>query len=191
VREFALMLNFLLTFDEKKMLKPQIQNDFSFYKRTLSKQNEAHLNDLDWAVSLDSAGLVSMFLAQAVPLMKEVATQLSNNMQSLKVLAIFANACLDLLKANKFGKDADSRKLALRAMTAALVIYDHGNTQHGAFQRRSATKGQKIVSMIASDYVNLYGDSDHVDGLTNIIKYATRTFDANNTPQSIKNLFDE
>ena len=48
------------------MLQPQIQNDFSFYKRTLNKQNEDYLNDLEWSVSHEKAGFVSMFLAQVL-----------------------------------------------------------------------------------------------------------------------------
>ena len=117
LREFALILDFLLTFDQKKMMEPQIQNDFSFYKRTMSKQNEAYLSDLDWnAVSQEKAGFVSMFLAQSIVMMKEVAQNIGNNKRCLKVMAIFCNTCLDLLKENKFGKDAESQELALRAV---------------------------------------------------------------------------
>lgn len=192
VHELALILDFLITFDQKKMMQPQIQNDFSFYKRSLSKQNEAYLSDLEWSVSNEKAGFVSMFLAQAIPLQKEVATQLANNQQSLKVLAIFCNACLDLLKENKFTEDEESQWLALRAMTAAFVIYDHGNA-NGAFQRNSHTKAQKVISMIAHDYVTLYGEKEHEDikGLVNIIKFATMHFNDAGTSASIKNLLDK
>jgi len=189
VRELALMLDFLLSFDQKKMMEPQIQNDFSFYKRSMSKQAEAHLSDLEWSVSNEKAGFVSMFLAQAIPLQKEVATQLDP--ACLKILAIVCNACLDLLKENKFGKDADSQRLALRAMTAAFVIYDHGNTECGAFSRRSMTKANKIVAMIAKDYEQLYGNKEHTQGLGSVIKFATANFNDAATPASIKNAFDD
>ena len=197
--EFALILDFLLTFDQKKMMQPEIQNDFSFYKRTLSKQNEEYLKDLEWSVSNEKAGFISMFLAQAIPLIKEVSNTLSNNKQSLKILAIFCNSAYSLLKENKFKKDTKSQLLALRAMTASFIIYDHGNQEFGAFQRKSDTKAQKIVSMICNDYISLYGDEDNdnndikqeINGLKNIIKFASIHFDDNNTSQSIKNMINQ
>jgi len=191
VRELALMLDFLLSFDQKKMMEPQIQNDFSFYKRSMSKQSEAHLSDLEWSVSNEKAGFVSMFLAQAIPLQKEVATQLAMDPACLKILAIVCNACLDLLKENKFGKDGDSQRLALRAMTAAFVIYDHGNTECGAFSRRSMTKATKIVALITKDYEQLYGNKEHLAGLANMIKFATANFNDKDTPASIKNALED
>jgi len=102
------------------------------------------LSDLDWnAVSQEKAGFVSMFLAQPIVMMKEVAQNIGNNPQCLKILGICANACLDLLKENKFGKDSESQQLALRAMVSAFVIYDHGNSEFGAFQKKSHTKEEK------------------------------------------------
>eukprot|EP00485_Elphidium_margaritaceum_P013968 CAMPEP_0202730366 /NCGR_PEP_ID=MMETSP1385-20130828/186602_1 /ASSEMBLY_ACC=CAM_ASM_000861 /TAXON_ID=933848 /ORGANISM="Elphidium margaritaceum" /LENGTH=351 /DNA_ID=CAMNT_0049396639 /DNA_START=27 /DNA_END=1082 /DNA_ORIENTATION=- len=185
--EFATILDTILTFDQKKMRCPQIQNDFSFYKRNLGKRHEAWLNDLQWSVSNEKAGFISMFLAHALPLQKEVATQLASNAQCLKVLAIFCNACYDLLKENKFKDDAASQQLALRAMTAAFVIYDHGN-EAGAFQRSSLTKAAKIVAMIATEYVSLYGNKEHTDALGNMIKYGTIHFNDAQTPMNIKNM---
>lgn len=189
VREFALILDFLLKFDQTKMMKPQIQNDFSFYKRTMSKQNEDYLSDLEWPVSQEKVGFVSMFLAQSIVMMKEVAQNIGNNKKSLKCFAVFANACLDLLKENKFGKENNAdTKLALRAMVSAFVIYDHANSEFGAFQKhkKSQTKAQKIIAMIVTNYANLYGKKKDNEGLINIIKFATANFST--APASIKNL---
>jgi hypothetical protein len=42
VKQFAEVLGFVLSFDEQKLKNPSIQNDFSYYRRTLSrlKMNE-------------------------------------------------------------------------------------------------------------------------------------------------------
>ena len=145
-------------------------------------------------------------------MLREVATQMAGNAQCLKILAIFANSCYSLLKENKFKKDEASQELALRGMVAAFVvcnkfplyscpilpvsypcslqIYDHGNTDLGAFQRRSDTKAQKICNMVAKDYSSLYGNDKHCEGLDAIIKYASANFSAQTTPASIKNAFE-
>jgi hypothetical protein len=41
-KQFAELLQFVLAFDEQKLKNPSIQNDFSYYRRTLSrlKMNE-------------------------------------------------------------------------------------------------------------------------------------------------------
>ena len=113
---------------------------------------------------------------------------------------------MDLLKENKFKKDKESQLLALRAMVASFVIYDHGNIEYGAFQRKSHTKAQKIISMICNDYMQLNGniiddnisdndDNDdqlkqEINGLVNMIKFASAHFNDATTPASIKNLIN-
>ena len=111
------------------------------------------------------------------------------------------------MKENKFKKDKESQLLALRAMVASFVIYDHGNSEYGAFQRKSHTKAQKIISMICNDYVQLNGgniDDDNddandndddqlkqeINGLVNMIKFASAHFNDQSTPASIKNLIN-
>ena len=37
VKQFAQVLQFVLAFDEQKLKNPSIQNDFSYYRRTLSR----------------------------------------------------------------------------------------------------------------------------------------------------------
>ena len=41
VKQFAKILDFALEFDEFKMLKPGIQNDFFFYKRIMNKMTKS------------------------------------------------------------------------------------------------------------------------------------------------------
>lgn len=43
VRQFAKVLEFILKFDEYKMLNPALQNDFSYYRRTTQRSRHSEL----------------------------------------------------------------------------------------------------------------------------------------------------
>jgi len=190
-KQVVILLHHLLICDENKMLQSQIQNDFSYYKRMLTKaQSEAYLQNIEIPVDSEQSSHISMFLAYAIPSLKEVANNFKEQQQSLTILATITNAILDLLRANKFINHLDDAKIAVRAMLASFIIYDHA-TVTGAYQRRSTTKAQKIVQMIVIDYETTYGNKDDVAGLTNIIKFSSLHYADDTTPNSIKRLLGD
>jgi hypothetical protein len=87
VKQFAEILDFVLKFDDLKMNNPAIQNDFSYYRRTL---NRRRMEDTDQMLSDDPtqqgqclepkisrpvlsnelANRMSLFYAQATPMLK-------------------------------------------------------------------------------------------------------------------------
>jgi len=184
------LLDFLLAFDQLKMTQSHVQNDFSFYKRTMVKcDSDDALSDLPLPVDTTKAGLISMFLAQAIPMMKEVANIFRSDVNSafvLKMLATVCNACLDLLRANKFGSSS-YHLVVVRAMVASFIIYDHSN-EIGGFQRRSLTKASKVVSMVCNEYTPLYGNKEAAAALMNILKYSPLHVNDAQTPQSIRRM---
>jgi len=185
----VVILNHILICNEIKMTISQLQNDFAYYKRMLAKsQTEQHLQNFEIPVDSEQSSHISMFLAYAIPSLKEIANNLKDQQTSLNILATLSNAILDLLRANKFVNHLSDAKIAVRAMLAALIIYDHSNA-NGAYQRRSITKAQKIVQMIATDYEATYGNKDDVSGLTNIIKFSSLTY--NDAPNSVKRLLGD
>uniref|UniRef100_A0A8C9FPE2 Family with sequence similarity 49 member A n=1 Tax=Pavo cristatus TaxID=9049 RepID=A0A8C9FPE2_PAVCR len=70
-KEFAEILHFTLRFDELKMRNPAIQNDFSYYRRTISRNriNNMHL-DIENEVNNEMANRMSLFYAEATPMLK-------------------------------------------------------------------------------------------------------------------------
>ncbi|NXS55551.1 FA49A protein, partial [Brachypteracias leptosomus] len=71
---FAEILHFTLRFDELKMRNPAIQNDFSYYRRTINRNriNNMHL-DIENEVNNEMANRMSLFYAEATPMLKTLS----------------------------------------------------------------------------------------------------------------------
>ncbi|KAG7215305.1 hypothetical protein INR49_022633, partial [Caranx melampygus] len=67
-RQFAQIMHFTLRFDELKMTNPAIQNDFSYYRRTISRMR---INNL--SVKNELANRMSLFYASATPMLKTLS----------------------------------------------------------------------------------------------------------------------
>uniref|UniRef100_A0A2K5RMP8 CYFIP related Rac1 interactor B n=2 Tax=Platyrrhini TaxID=9479 RepID=A0A2K5RMP8_CEBIM len=71
---FAEILHFTLRFDELKMTNPAIQNDFSYYRRTLSRMR---INNVpaegENEVNNELANRMSLFYAEATPMLKTLS----------------------------------------------------------------------------------------------------------------------
>ncbi|XP_054624712.1 CYFIP-related Rac1 interactor B-like isoform X2 [Dunckerocampus dactyliophorus] len=73
-RQFALILHFTLRFDELKMTIPAIQNDFSYYRRTISRMRINNMcADADNEVNNELANRMSLFYACATPMLKTLS----------------------------------------------------------------------------------------------------------------------
>jgi len=93
LKTFAQLLALALRFDRSKMMHPEIQNDFSQYRRQLSKLARhpgVPVNELE-------ANNVSMFIAQATPVISTLAITMDNLQRQgkdvSKFLADFAHIC--------------------------------------------------------------------------------------------------
>jgi len=72
VKQLAEILEFVLKFDEHKMKTPAIQNDFSYYRRTLTRASLAHQDNAekDLVVGNELANRMSLFYAHATPMLR-------------------------------------------------------------------------------------------------------------------------
>ncbi|CAG8806749.1 18851_t:CDS:2, partial [Racocetra persica] len=67
------ILDFAFEFDYLKMKTPSIQNDFSYYRRTLSRGKHANETDLKTAMIEDElANRISLFYAYPTPMLKTI-----------------------------------------------------------------------------------------------------------------------
>ncbi|KAJ6663448.1 hypothetical protein lerEdw1_009527 [Lerista edwardsae] len=73
-KQFAEILHFTLSFDELKMTNPAIQNDFSYYRRTISRNRINNLQlDAESEVNNEMANRMSLFYAEATPMLKTLS----------------------------------------------------------------------------------------------------------------------
>lgn len=77
VKQLAHIIDFVSKFDELKMLNPSIQNDFSFYRRTISRisPNPNIASDLQpiKEMTLELSNKIIHFYAQANPMLKVIS----------------------------------------------------------------------------------------------------------------------
>jgi hypothetical protein len=167
---FANLLNASLKFDRAKMMHPEIQNDFSQYRRALQK-NQRHpgvpVNDIE-------ANSVSMFIAQATPVITSLSTTLDNLQRQgkdvAKFLADFAHICCAFVMREK-SHNTEHAVMALTAMTVAFILYDN-ITPIGVFG-----KGSHIDVKTCVGQIRVLADTENRGILCDTLHYSTRSFD--------------
>uniref|UniRef100_A0A673KM26 Protein FAM49A-like n=1 Tax=Sinocyclocheilus rhinocerous TaxID=307959 RepID=A0A673KM26_9TELE len=88
-KQFAEILHFTLSFDELKMTNPAIQNDFSYYRRTISRNrlNNQQL-EAENEVNNEMANRMSLFYAEATPMLKTLSNATTKFVSENKTLPI-------------------------------------------------------------------------------------------------------
>ncbi|CAB1320341.1 unnamed protein product [Coregonus sp. 'balchen'] len=86
-KQFAEILHFTLSFDELKMTNPAIQNDFSYYRRTISRNrlNNQQL-EAENEVNNEMANRMSLFYAEATPMLKTLSNATTKFVSELLLL---------------------------------------------------------------------------------------------------------
>eukprot|EP00474_Spongospora_subterranea_P010950 CRZ11408.1 hypothetical protein [Spongospora subterranea] len=182
VKQFGRLLDFVLRFDELKMQRPGIQNDFSYYRRVLAK----HANDPDIKVRDEEASFISLYIAQSIPMMSALAKATSSlyvsNPNVPQALALTSNVCLELLKSKRF-QSPETNQLLTRIMVGAIVLFDHISLEGGAFVKKSGINIKQAVQLVVKEYPS-------TSSLTNMLRYSTLHFADDSTPNGIRSLLD-
>uniref|UniRef100_A0A8C9T2D8 CYFIP related Rac1 interactor B n=1 Tax=Scleropages formosus TaxID=113540 RepID=A0A8C9T2D8_SCLFO len=150
-KQFAEILHFTLRFDELKMTNPAIQNDFSYYRRTL---NRMRINNVpaegENEVNNELANRMSLFYAEATPMLKtlsDATTKFVSENKNLPIenttdcLSTMASVCKVMLETPEYRSRFASEETAsfcLRVMVGVIILYDYVHPV-GAF-----AKGSKI-----------------------------------------------
>jgi len=189
-KQLADVFNFVLRFDDMKMVNPAIQNDFSYYRRTLNRMKLAK-KDINITIRDELANRMSLFFAYPTPMMNVVnETTVKFLSQDATVprdhvtlaLATMANVCSDMVSNKKFEKE-DTNMFCLRAMTGSIILFDHLHAQ-GAFSKKSPIHIKNCVTVL-KNYT-----ADKTDGLLNALRFTTIHLNDADTPASIKHLLD-
>jgi hypothetical protein len=177
--QLAQIFEFALEFDRVRMLRPNLSNDFSYYRRLLPKFNKHP----SLRIKDDEASGMALFTAEHIPMMnclsKATARAQEKNSQVGRVLAIMANSCRRALANKKFAQASTSMTCA-RAMTAAIVISDHIDV-FSVFNKKSPVAVKACILQLKKDFPKEIS-------LQNAIRYSTRHF--NEAPPAIQDLFE-
>ncbi|XP_065213495.1 CYFIP-related Rac1 interactor B [Planococcus citri] len=198
VKQFAETLEFVLKFDEYKMKTPAIQNDFSYYRRTLMRHRIMQEMDADMSAHVkdlnnDMANRMSLFYANATPMLRVLSDATSRFVsenpeplteQTTEMLSTMAKVCLRMLeKPNLIAlfQREETQLFVLRVMVGLVILYDHVHP-NGAFVKTSNVDVKGCVKLLKEQ------PAIRSEGLLNALRYTTKHLNDDATPRSIRNL---
>jgi len=199
-KQLADVFDFVLRFDDAKMVNPAIQNDFSYYRRTLNRMKITK-KDTNLPIRDELANRMSLFFAYPTPMMNslsETTVKFIDTDQSVPrdrvtdCLATMANVCQHMVEAHRFQND-QTNLFCLRAMTGAIILYDHLNAQ-GAFHKKSPINIRGCISVLKNftggggGGTGSSGSTSPSGGLLNALRFTTKHLNDPDTPANIRQL---
>jgi len=191
-KQLADVFDFVLRFDDLKMVNPAIQNDFSYYRRTLNRKKIIK-QDQNITIRDELANRMSLFFAYPTPMMNiinETTTKFLGTDSSVPrdnvtmALATMANVCQEMIVQKKFPNEA-TNMFCLRAMTGSVILFDHLH-QSGAFSKKSPINIKGCITVLK----NFQGPPGCTDGLLNALRFTTIHLNDPDTPAAIKQLLE-
>ncbi|XP_040210899.1 CYFIP-related Rac1 interactor B isoform X1 [Rana temporaria] len=191
-KQFAEILHFTLRFDELKMTNPAIQNDFSYYRRTLSRMR---INNVpaegENEVNNELANRMSLFYAEATPMLKtlsDATTKFVSENKNLPIenttdsLSTMASVCRVMLETPEYKSrftNEETVSFCLRVMVGVIILYDHVHPV-GAFAKTSKIDMKGCIKVLKEQPPN------SVEGLLNALRYTTKHLNDESTSKQIK-----
>ncbi|CAB4068097.1 Protein FAM49B [Lepeophtheirus salmonis] len=185
---FAKILEFVLKFDELKLVNPALQNDFAYYRRTTQKSKNR-----DPFLNIDMAASMSPFFGHAAPMLKSISSCVeyyiareddpSKTRRALDTLSVMANICVRMLDSPnlkaRIRHPEETECFILRVMTAVIILYDHVHPV-GAFAKSSDVNVKGCVRVLRDQ------EKSRVESLMNALRYTTKHVNDVSTPKSTK-----
>lgn len=173
-KQLAHLIGFVVHWDQCKMQKPSLLNDFSYYKRNLAK----HANDfnLERDVEQTLAGNISFWLAESMPMCKTLGESLKDA-KSRKLLKDICELCCNLVKNKKFaGQTAISNEmLCVRCAVGCVVLYDRAAGGSGAFGSKSF-KTKEVCSVLSTFPTQANNAKEVCENLKSVIRYGCQSY---------------
>jgi len=187
VKQVADVFDFILRFDDLKMVNPAIQNDFCYYRRTINRKK---IPRTDTNITIIE-NRMSLFFAYPTPMMNvvnETTVKFLSQDSSIPrdnvttALATMANICQDMIVKKQFTQDS-TNMFVLRAMTGCVILFDHLHLP-GAFSKRSPINIRGAITALKGY------QSGSTDGLLNALRFTTIHLNDPETPASIRQLLE-
>ncbi|NXL08563.1 FA49A protein, partial [Mesembrinibis cayennensis] len=193
-KQFAEILHFTLSFDELKMTNPAIQNDFSYYRRTISRNRINNLQlDAESEVNNEMANRMSLFYAEATPMLKTLSNATTKFVSENKTLPIedttdclstMACVCRVMLETPEYRSrftNTETLLFCMRVMVGVIILYDHVHPV-GAFAKTSKIDMKGCIKVLKDQ------PSTSTEGLLNGGRYTTRHLNDDTTSKQIRAL---
>jgi hypothetical protein len=186
-KQLAEIFDFVFHFDEAKMVNPAIQNDFSYYRRVLSRMKNSNKDEKSKiVVDEELANKMSFFFAYPTPMMKVLidATMEFDHNAKLRLidgLSLISNLCLKFLEKQQAASTDKAAMLSLCAMTGCIILVDHLHDQ-GAFHKKSPIRIKSCIQKLKTT------TSTSTDFLLNSLRFTTLHLNDESTIPSITNL---
>jgi len=196
-KQLADVFDFVLRFDDLKMVNPAIQNDFSYYRRTLNRKKITK-TDVNITIRDELANKMSLFFAYPTPMMNvinETTVKFLSQDSSVPrdnvtmALATMANVCQEMIVQKKFTNET-TNMFCLRAMTGSVILFDHLHAS-GAFSKKSMINIKGVITTLKTYPTSGGGSgSGSTDGLLNALRFTTIHLNDPDTPAAIKQLLE-
>ncbi|XP_068773743.1 CYFIP-related Rac1 interactor A-like isoform X1 [Struthio camelus] len=193
-KQFAEILHFTLSFDELKMTNPAIQNDFSYYRRTISRNRLNNLQlDAESEVNNEMANRMSLFYAEATPMLKTLSNATTKFVSENKTLPIedttdclstMACVCRVMLETPEYRSrftNTETLLFCMRVMVGVIILYDHVHPV-GAFAKTSKIDMKGCIKVLKDQ------PSNSTEGLLNALRYTTRHLNDDTTSKQVRAL---
>ncbi|KAI9257892.1 hypothetical protein BY458DRAFT_518448 [Sporodiniella umbellata] len=190
---FVQVLDFVFEFDYLKIRHPTVQNDFSFYRRTLQKGRQISqegVSDLRSAMDEDDlANRISLFIAYATPMLKSLIDTLTKHAQSTQAVHSIAEwlvniwaVCYHTLCKKKNQSNLGS---CLKVMVVTIILYDHIHPQ-GAYLKSSPINVKQSLKVIQTTHTQQEQSSPI--NLISALRYNSKHLNDESTPKSIQHI---
>ncbi|CAI9589423.1 unnamed protein product [Staurois parvus] len=174
------------------MRNPAIQNDFSYYRRTISRNriNNMHL-DIENEVNNEMANRMSLFYAEATPMLKTLSNATTSFVSDNKTLPIenttdclstMASVCKVMLETPEYSSrfsSEDTLMFCMRVMVGVIILYDHVHPV-GAFCKTSKIDMKGCIKVLKEQ------PPDSVEGLLNALRFTTKHLNDESTSKQIR-----
>jgi len=182
---FGDILHFVSQWDDLKMTNPAIQNDFSYYRRTLSR-NKGNQNE-NIPVQDELANKMSLFYAYSTPMLKiitDATLECINNDPDISLSQV--TQCLSMLSYAHYNSIVKNRlanpqlkPYCLRVMTTCIILYDHIEP-NGVFVKASKVNVKGCIKVIQNNA------GTDTEPLLNALRYTSKHLNDETTPKNIK-----
>lgn len=202
VKSFAELLDFVLSFDDCKMCNPNIQNDLSYYRRTMSRSRvsghwdqrhglpDSPCGRESFDLSDEVANLMSLFYAHSSPMLNvlsEITSKFLVNNKDIdylsvtEILSTIAKVCMKMIENRnfyeRFEKKEETMFFILRVMVGVIILYDHVHPS-GVFVKSSLIDVKCAIRVLK--------DQPTSESLMNALRFTTRHLNDPSTPKQIR-----
>lgn len=190
-KQISNVLDFVLRFDNLKMMNPAIQNDFSYYRRSLNRLKMTK-QDAKLTIRDELANRMSLFFAYPTPMMNVINDTTSKFMNEhpavkdnvVNGLGMMANILQEMIEKKKFDNEA-TNLFCLRAMVGCIILFDHLHPQ-GAFHKKSPVRIKECITALKA----FKPSAGSIDGLLNALRFTTIHLNDADTPANVKALLE-